>query len=70
MIAECPLRLGFAVKVLGKPGLKSNDTRRWQNAPHLKVSLEYLDQIFDYLSDVKINYVPYVVGSGALCDSS
>ena len=43
-----PLRLGFPVKVLGRPELKSNDTRRWQKNPHLKTSLEYL-QILDYL---------------------
>lgn len=43
------LRLGFPVKVLGAPGLKSNDSRRWQNSPHLRVSLEYLDRIFDHL---------------------
>ena len=43
------MRLGFAVKVMGKPGLKSNDTRRWQQNPHLKVSLGYLCEIFDYL---------------------
>lgn len=45
-----PLKLGFPVKVLGQPELKSNDARRWQNNPHLKVSLEYLDGIFDYLA--------------------
>lgn len=44
-----PLRLGFPVKVLGQSGLKSNDARRWQNNPHLRVSLEHLHQIFDYL---------------------
>jgi UV DNA damage endonuclease len=43
-----PLRFGFAVKVLGQEGLKSNDARRWQNEPHLRVSLEYLDAILDY----------------------
>jgi UV DNA damage endonuclease len=43
------MRLGFAVKVLGIPGQKSNDTRRWQQKPHLKVSLGYLCEIFDYL---------------------
>ena len=42
-------RLGFAVKVLGQPGLKSNDSRRWQSGPHLRVSIEYLHAIFDYL---------------------
>ena len=44
-----PLRLGFPVKVMGEPELKSNDTRRWQKNPHLKTSLEYLDAILDYL---------------------
>jgi UV DNA damage endonuclease len=48
------LRLGFAVKVLGRGGMKSNDSRRWQNKPHLKVSLEYLDAIFDYLIEHRI----------------
>ena len=46
---EGRLRLGFPVKVMGRPDLKSNDTRRWQADPHLKVSLEYLDAIFGYL---------------------
>src|SRR5690242_17635307 len=43
------LRLGFPVKVLGVAGLKSEDSRRWQNNLHLRVSLEYLERIFDYL---------------------
>jgi len=50
-----PLRLGFPVKVMGAPELKSHDTRRWANAPHLKVSLEYLDRIFDYLQRHRID---------------
>jgi UV DNA damage endonuclease len=49
-----PLRIGFPVKVMGRPDLKSNDTRRWQNAPHLKTSLEYLDAILDYLAKHRI----------------
>ncbi len=49
-----PLRFGFAVKVLGQPGLKSNGTRRWQNEPHLRVSLEYLHAIFSYLEQQRI----------------
>jgi UV DNA damage endonuclease len=49
-----PLRLGFPVKVMGQPDLKSNDTRRWQKNPHLKTSLEYLDAILDYLARHKI----------------
>ena len=43
-----PMRLGFPVKVMARPELKSNDARRWKNAPHLKVSLEYLDAILDH----------------------
>ncbi|MFL6530167.1 MAG: UV DNA damage repair endonuclease UvsE [Chthoniobacterales bacterium] len=34
--------------MLGAPGLKSNDSRRWQQSPHLRVSLRYLAKIFDY----------------------
>ena len=49
-----PSRFGFAVSVLGQPGLKSNDTRRWQNNPHLRTSIEYLDAIFSYLEKQKI----------------
>src|SRR4051794_34942630 len=49
------MRLGFAVKVLGRPNLPSNDARRWQNAPHLRVSLEYLDAIVSYLADTQIS---------------
>ncbi len=44
-------RLGFAVKVLGKGGLPSHDTRRWQSGPHLRVSLAYLDRVLDYLDE-------------------
>ncbi|MBE7220478.1 MAG: UV DNA damage repair endonuclease UvsE, partial [Caulobacteraceae bacterium] len=43
-------RLGFPVKVMGNPDLKSNDTRRWQQNPHLKTSLGYIDGILDYLA--------------------
>jgi len=49
-----PLRFGFAVKVLGRPDLKSNDSRRWQSGPHLRVSLEYVRAIFDYLAEQRI----------------
>ncbi len=49
-----PLRFGFAVKVLGQPDLKSNDTRRWQSEPHLRVSLGYLRDIFTYLKKQNI----------------
>ena len=50
-----PQRFGFPVKVLGQPGLKSNDSRRWQSGPHLKVSLEYLHAIFAYLGKHNIH---------------
>ena len=49
-----PRKLGFAVLVLGREGLKSADTRRWQNSPHLRVSLGYLEKIFDYLEEAGI----------------
>jgi len=35
--------------VLGDGGLPSHDTRRWQSGPHLRVSLERLGAILDYL---------------------
>ncbi len=49
------MRLGFAVKVMGQPGLKSNDTRRHQANPHLRVSLGYLCEIFAYLRKHRIH---------------
>ncbi|HEU5103390.1 MAG TPA: UV DNA damage repair endonuclease UvsE [Roseiflexaceae bacterium] len=49
------MRLGFAVKVLGRPNLPSNDARRWQSGPHLRVSLLYLDAIISYLADMQIS---------------
>ena len=48
------MRLGFAVKILGQPGLKSNDSRRWQNSPHLSVSLAYLRDILVYLRQINV----------------
>jgi UV DNA damage endonuclease len=50
-----PLRLGFPVKVMGRPGFKSNDTRRWRQEPHLKTSLEHVDAILDYLVEKDID---------------
>lgn len=49
------IRLGFPVKVLGEP-LRSHDSRRWQNKPHLSVSLAYLRDIFDYLHRKQIRF--------------
>ncbi len=48
------MRLGFAVKVLGRPELKSHDTRRWQSNPHLKVSLGHLREVLRYLQEAHI----------------
>lgn len=63
---EWPRRLGFAVKVAGREGLKSNDARRWQSGPHLRVSLGYLRDILEYLDEIDVrmyrissDFVPY-----------
>ncbi len=65
------MRLGFAVKVLGQPDLKSNDSRRWQNGPHLSVSLAYVRDILLYLRKVGVrmyrlssDLAPYVTHPG------
>ncbi len=50
-----PLRLGFPVKVMGRAGMKTQDTRRWQKNPHLKCSLELLDGVLDYLASEKLD---------------
>jgi UV DNA damage endonuclease len=49
-----PYRLGFAVKILGEGGMRTNDARRWQSGPHLSVSLGYLEHAFDYLERARI----------------
>jgi UV DNA damage endonuclease len=63
---EWPRRLGFAVKVAGREGMKSNDSRRWQSDPHVRTSIQYLRDILDYLDKVDIrmyrissDFVPY-----------
>jgi len=48
------VRLGFAVKVLGKGGLPAYDARRWQSGPHLRHSIEALHGVFDYLAREEI----------------
>ncbi len=53
---ETRVRLGFPVKVLGAAGLRSHDSRRWQNQPHLSVSLVYLRDIFLYLERREIQF--------------
>ena len=59
---DAPIRLGFAVTVIGRPGLKETDSRRWQNGPHLRVILAYLDAIFDYLGECQLR--TYRISSG------
>jgi UV DNA damage endonuclease len=54
-ISNRPLRLGFPVKVMGRPDLKTQDTRRWQKNPHLKCSLEHLDHVLDYLAKERLD---------------
>lgn len=48
------IRLGFAVRVLGQKGLRAADGRRWQQQPHLSVSLIYLRDIIGYLAQRQI----------------
>ncbi len=59
---DAPNRLGFAVKVIGRPGLKETDSRRWQNGPHLHVSLDYLDAIVDFPGERQLSM--YRISSG------
>ena len=49
------MRLGFVVKPLARPTLKSHDSRRWQSSPHLTVSLAYLRDVLAYLADAHIS---------------
>ncbi|MEA2485432.1 MAG: damage endonuclease [Actinomycetota bacterium] len=56
------MKLGFAVKVLGREGLRSHDTRRWQSDPDLGTSIGYLHRIFDYLEDIDVRM--YRMASG------
>ncbi len=49
------MRLGFPVKILARPGLRSHDSRRWQSKPHLSVSLAYLRDLFLHLGSQDIH---------------
>ncbi len=49
------MRIGFAVKVLGKEGIKSHDARRHASNPHLRESIKYAHEVFDYLGEVGIS---------------
>lgn len=48
------IRLGFPVRVLGKPGLRAHDGRRAHHAPHLSVSLAHLRDVIVYLAQRRI----------------
>ncbi|MCO6453108.1 MAG: hypothetical protein J5I90_20170 [Caldilineales bacterium] len=65
------MRLGIPVRILARPGLRSHDSRRWQNSPHLSVSLAYLRDLFLYLDgqDIRMyrmssELAPYVSHPG------
>jgi UV DNA damage endonuclease len=47
--------LGVATRVLGAP-LRSHDSRRWQQQPHLSVSLAYLRDLLTYLHGQEIRF--------------
>lgn len=53
--APMNFRLGFPVKVRGAP-LRSHDSRRAQNQPHLSVSLAYVRDILEYLHAQDIRF--------------
>ena len=48
------MRLGFSVRVLGRPGLRAYDGRRAPSLPHLSVSLAHLRDVFAYLASAGI----------------
>lgn len=50
------MRLGFAVRILGRPGLRAYDTRRPPNTPHLSVSLAHLHDVFAYLASIDVTF--------------
>ncbi|WP_026370898.1 hypothetical protein [Kallotenue papyrolyticum] len=50
------MRLGFAVRVLGRRGLRAYDTRRPASAPHLSVSLTHLRDVIAYLAAIDVRF--------------
>jgi UV DNA damage endonuclease len=48
------MRLGFAVRILGKRGLRAYDSRRLTKMPHLSVSLAHLRDVFAYLRSIDV----------------
>jgi UV DNA damage endonuclease len=49
-----PIRLGVAVRVLGRDGLRARDGRRAEHAPHLSVSLLHVREVLLYLAERRI----------------
>jgi len=49
------IRLGVAVRVLGRGGLRARDGRRAVHAPHLSVSLLLVREVLLYLADQRIS---------------
>jgi UV DNA damage endonuclease len=47
-------RLGVAVRILGKAGLRARDGRRAEHAPHLSVSLLLVREVLAYLAEQQI----------------
>src|SRR3954449_11543373 len=48
------IRLGVAVRILGKAELRARDGRRAEHAPHLSVSLLLLREVLAYLAEQQI----------------
>lgn len=49
------MRLGCAIRILGRRGIRAYDARRVEHAPHLGVSLAYLRDVFGYLEATNIH---------------
>jgi UV DNA damage endonuclease len=48
------IRLGVAVRILGRGGLRARDGRRAEHAPHLSISLLLVREVLDYLAERQI----------------
>jgi UV DNA damage endonuclease len=49
-----PIRLGVAVRVLGRAGLRTRDGRHAAQSPHLSISLLYVREVLLYLAEHQI----------------
>ena len=45
------IRLGVAVRIMGRAGLRARDGRRAEHAPHLSVSLLLVREVLLYLAE-------------------